>query len=168
MNLARFVLAAALSLSLCLACRSAGEAPGVPLYPNAQTTRLPRAQIAQVAGPIAKIDDRDVADQGGVFDLLPGCHVVELDRRPVSDPYALSGGMYLSGQFPPTIYAFRMKPGARYVIRRDLITDSSGHARMSLFAREEEPTGVGSEVSPAQSSEDLRACRAWEATALRK
>jgi hypothetical protein len=147
--------------ALCGACRSAGETPGVPLYPNAQTRR-PRAEIAQVAGPIAKIDNQDVRDQGGVFDLLPGCHFVQLDTRLAADPYALSGGVYWSGQFPATLYALRMKPGARYVIRRELQSDSSGHGRVFLSAREEDPTGTATDLSPAESENDLRACKDWE------
>lgn len=150
-----FTFAAA---GLGLDCRSA-DLVGVPLYPNAQTTRLPREQVAQVAGPIAKIDGRDVGDQGGVFDLLPGCHVVELDRRLSADSYALSGAVYLSGQFPVTIYALRMKPGARYVIRRDIYTDSSAQGRVSLSAREEEATGAVTDLSPAQSDNDVMACK---------
>jgi hypothetical protein len=137
---------------------------GVPLYPNAHTARLPRGQIAQVAGPIAKVDGQDVREQGGVFEVLPGCHFVELDRRPVMDPYALSGGVYLSGEFPPTVYALRMKAGARYVIRRDLLSDSSGHGRISLSAREEEPSGAATDLLPAQSADDLQACKNWEET----
>jgi hypothetical protein len=153
-----------------LACATGagGDVAGVPLYPNAQAGRLPREQVAQVAGPLAKIDDRDVVDQGGVFDLLPGCHIVELDRRVVMDPYALSGGVYLSGEYPVTIFALRMKPGARYVIRRDMFADSSGHGRITLFAREEEPTGATTELSPAQSADDVKACKQWEATTLRR
>ena len=141
---------------------------GVPLYPNAQTTRLPREQVAQVAGPIAKIDGRDVGDQGGVFDLLPGCHVVELDRRLSADSLPLSGAVYLSGQFPVTIYALRMKPGARYAIRRDMYSDSSAQVRVSLSAREEAATGAVTDLSPAQSANDVMACKQWETATLRK
>jgi hypothetical protein len=148
--------------TLALGCRP-GEVAGVPLYPNGATTQLPRNEIAQVTGPISKIDGRDVLDQGGVFDLLPGCHIVELDRRLTADPYSLSGGMYWSGQLPTAIYALRMKAGARYVIRRDLYADGTT-GRVSLSAREEEMSGAVTDLSPATSVEDIQACKEWKTT----
>jgi hypothetical protein len=141
------------------ACHPAVDAPGVPLYPSAETARLPRNQIAQVTGPIAKIDGQDVVDQGGRFDLLPGCHLVELDRRVTGDSYTLSSATYWTGQFARTTYAMRMKPGARYVIRR--VLDSSGFARgrVILSAREEEANGAMNDLLPARSAEEIQACR---------
>jgi hypothetical protein len=140
------------------------ETPGVPLYPNGATTRLPRAQIAQVYGPIEKVDGQDVQGQGGVFDLLAGCHIVELERRMVADGYALSGGTYWTGSFPMTVYALRMKAGARYVIRRELSADGLGRTgRVILSAREEEPSGAAADLSPATSLEEVEACKQWAA-----
>jgi hypothetical protein len=144
--------------TLTLGCHPGVEAPGVPLYPNAETTRLPRTQIALVAGPIAKIDEKDVADQGGRFELLPGCHVVELDSRMVPDGNNLSGGMYWTGSFPRTIYAIHMKAGARYEIRRDIFADGQT-GRLVLSASEEEPGGAMTELAPAKSAEEIKACR---------
>src|SRR4029079_8726250 len=108
-----------------LACRPALDAPGVPLYPNAATRRLHRSQVAQVSGPIGSIDGRDLRDLGGPFDLLPGCHIVELDLRVTRTPFPTSGGAYWSGQFPRTIYAIRMKASARYLIRRTIDVNST-------------------------------------------
>ena len=142
-----------------VACHPGVDTPGVPLYPNGATTRLPRDQIAQVAGPIEKIDGRDLLDQGGVFDLLPGCHIIELDRRLSPDAYALSSGAYWSGRFPPTTYAIVMKPGARYAIRRDLQTEGTGPGRVVLTAREEMPGGAVTDLFPAKSDQDITACK---------
>ena len=36
----------------------ASEPPAVPLYPNGETTRLPPNQVADLTGPIGKIDGR--------------------------------------------------------------------------------------------------------------
>ena len=150
--------------SLAPACRPAGDVPGVPLYPNGATTRLPRNQIAQVVGPIAKIDGQDVLGQGGWFDLLPGCHVVELDRQVTADAYALSTGLYWGGQFPSTTYALRMKAGARYAIRREIFSDGQ-RGRVNLSAREEEASGAATDLAPVESAEDIKSCKAWETTA---
>jgi hypothetical protein len=66
--------------------------------------------------------------------------------------------------FRASVYALRLKAGARYVIRRDLLSDSSGQGRMSLSAREEEPSGAATDLFPAQSAADLQACKNWEQT----
>jgi hypothetical protein len=142
-----------------ISCHPAVDTPGIPLYPNGATTRLPRNQIAQVAGPIAKVDGQDMGDQSGPFDLLPGCHIVDLDTRPPANAFALSSGTYWSGQFPPTTYAFRMKPGARYVIQRDIQTDGTGPGRVNLSAREELPTGAVTDLLPVKSADDIKACK---------
>ena len=147
--------------ALVFGCHPGADTPGVPLYPNAATTRLPRDQVAQVAGPIAKIDDQDVTGQGGLFDLLPGCHIVELERRVVTDSYALSGGVYFGGQFPMTLYALRMKPGARYIIRREIYTEGSMSGRVALSAREELATGAASDLEPAKTADEIAACQDW-------
>jgi hypothetical protein len=162
---------AALTLALAVAlfapaCRPSGDARGVPLYPNSGTTRRLRGHVAQVMGPIATIDGRDLLGQGGWFELLPGCHVVELDSRVAADGYALSGGVYLSGQFASTTYAMRMKAGARYVIRRDLSEGIGQTIRATLSAREEQADGTATDLVPAKSAEDIKACRDWASTAL--
>jgi hypothetical protein len=153
------IRAIALAVATCaVACHATVDPPGVPLYPNGATARLPRNQIAYLAGPIAKIDEQDVVDQGGSFELLPGCHIVELERRLVADGYALSGGVYWTGNFPTTIYAIRMKPGARYIIRREIRTGEMVASRVMLSAREEEASGKATDLVPATSEADIKAC----------
>ncbi len=102
---------------------------------------------------------------GGRFDLLPGCHVVELDRQSDNSNYSLTGGIYLTGSFPATIYALRMQAGARYFIQRQTVVEGVGAtARVALSAREEIPGGAVTDLVPAKSVDDLQACKAWEAT----
>ena len=120
--------------SVSLACLHRVAESGVPLYPNGESTRLSREQVAQVTGPIGKIDGKDLVGQSGWFDLLPGCHVVELDRRVVADGYALSGARYWTGQFATTTYAIQMKAGARYVIQRQIYSDGNAGTGRPLGA----------------------------------
>lgn len=143
----------------------ASEPPAVPLYPNAETARLPPGQVADLVGPIGKIDGRDVSGLGGRFDLLPGCHVVELDRQSDNSSYSLTGAVYLTGSFPATTYALRMRAGSRTFIKRDIITEGVGATvRVVLSAREEAPSGTVTDLSPATSMDDVKACQAWAAT----
>ena len=60
----------------------------------------------------------------------------------------------------------RMKAGARYVIRRDLAEGLGDTVRVVLSAREEEASGTTTDLDPASSAEDLKACKDWETTAL--
>ncbi|HEX3905639.1 MAG TPA: hypothetical protein VH853_22630 [Polyangia bacterium] len=150
--------------TLALGCL-ASEPPAVPLYPGNESTRLPPNQVADVTGPIGKIDGREVGSLGGRFDLLPGCHVVELDRQSDNGNSSLTGGIYLTGSGPITIYALRMQAGARYTIQRQTFVEGLGvPARMVLSAREELPGGAATDLVPAKSVDDLRACKAWGAT----
>ena len=154
------------SATLAGGCLHASEPPAVPLYPSGEVVRLPRSQVAEVVGPIAKIDGRDLDDQGGRFELLPGCHIVELERRLKADPYALTNGIQWSGEFPSTTYAIRMKPGAHYVILREMDAEGLSRARISLSAREETASGAATELIPARSEDDIKACKEWERTAF--
>jgi hypothetical protein len=150
--------------ALALGCL-ASEAPAVPLYPNAAAAPLPPGRVADVMGPIGKIDGRDVSGLGGRFDLLPGCHVVELERQSDNNNYSLTGGIYLTGSYPAVTYFLRMRAGGRYIIRRDAVTEGIGQTvRTVLAAREEMPDGAVTDLAPAQSAAELSACKAWEAT----
>ncbi len=150
--------------ALALGCL-ASEPPAVPLYPNGETTRLPPRRVADVMGPIGKIDGREVGGLGGRFDLAPGCHVIELDRQSDNSNYSLTGGVYLTGSFPATTYALRMRAGGRYFIQRQTVTEGIGSTvRVVLSAREEAPGGAVTDLEPAKSVDDLNACKAWEAT----
>ena len=153
-----------LPAALALGCL-ASEPPAVPLYPNSESTRLPPSQVADILGPIEKIDGREVGGQGGRFDLLPGCHVVELDRQSDAGNYSLTGALYLTGGFPATTYALRTQAGARYIIQRQTVTGGiSGTFRIVLSAREEALGGGVTDLVPAKSVNDLKACKDWEAT----
>ena len=164
MTVRALILSLLLPAVLGLGCL-ASEPPAVPLYPNGDTTRLPPNQVADLMGPIGKIDGREVGGLGGRFDLLPGCHIVELDRQSDNSSYSLTGAVYLTGSFPATTYALRMQAGARYFIKRDTISEGVGvTVRVVLSAREEAPGGAVTDLSPATSLNDVKACRAWGAT----
>jgi hypothetical protein len=152
--------------ALALGCLGS-EAPGIPLYTSATGARLPPDQVASLIGPIARVDDRDVADLGGPFDLLPGCHVVELTRQVPNNGYGMTTGVYFSGQLPVAVFALPMKAGARYVIRRDLAPTGNGMARRIAFSAREELPGGGTDLSPSFAWDDVAACRAGHPTAAR-
>jgi hypothetical protein len=132
----------------------------VPLYPNAKAAPLPRSQTARVDGPLATIDGHDVRGRGGVFDLLPGCHVVEVDPR-ARPTFAHSSRLAWSVYFPRTVYVVHMKPGAEYIIRVEYQSQPwLGHlpGRIEVLAHEQDASGVMTALAPARSDVDVRAC----------
>ena len=58
-----------------------------------------------------------------------------------------------------------MKPGARYIIRRQIISDGNT-GRLVLSAREEEATGAAADVEPVKSLDEIRACKDWAAATV--
>jgi hypothetical protein len=152
--------------ALALGCLGS-EPPAIALYPNAAAGRLPPAQVATLLGPIARVDDRDVADLGGPFELLPGCHVVELTRQ-IPNGFRLSSGVYGTSQLPVAIFALPMKAGARYVLWRDLVPAGTSMGRRLVFsAREELPGGAATDLSPSAAWSDIVDCRTTNATPAR-
>jgi len=143
---------------LALACHPGVAPRGVPLYSNVSATPLPRTAVAELMGPVGKVDGRDVMEQGGTFELLPGCHVVELDHRPLNSDNP-NGHVRLSGQFPLTTYAIRMKAGASYTIRRNLVSGGMGMMiRIQQSAQEEDAGGKVTELNPMKSVDEIHEC----------
>jgi len=153
--------------TLTLGCLGS-EPPAIALYPNAAVARLPPDQVSTLNGTIARVDDRDVAELGGPFELLPGCHVVELTRQIPNNGLGLSRGIYGTGQLPVAIVALPMKAGARYVLRRELVPAGTGMGRRLVFsAREELPGGAETDLHPSFAWHDVVDCRAAPAAATR-
>ncbi|HXT99160.1 MAG TPA: hypothetical protein VN853_22870 [Polyangia bacterium] len=158
----------ALTLAMLAAGCLASEPPPVPLYPNGATARLPPEQVADVSGPIEKIDGREVADQGRRFDLLPGCHIVQLDHQVTADSYSLSTPTSLNGggQLHAVVFALRMKSGGKYIIDRQAAPGSMSNTyRVVTSAREELPGGAVTDLTPARSMADIKGCQAWSPSA---
>jgi hypothetical protein len=144
---------------------SGADAPGYPLYPNPET-RLARGAVARLVGtcsgpeclsPIASIDGHDITSLGGSFDLLPGCHLVELRRNVVES------NMYVAwtGFMPATLFAMRMSAGHRYIIRREIVQGIGGQGRLTVSALDEDPAGASTPLAPARGAEDIASCQAW-------
>ena len=150
--------ASAAAVALVTSCAPAPLGPGYPLYPDPQS-RLPDARVARLVGPIGSVDGKDVSAQGDVFDLLPGCHIVQLH----GDMARSNGNFYWVGPVPRFVFALRMKAGHRYILRREFVQDmSSTTDSIVAFAHEEDSAGASSPLSPVQRSDDIRVCKEWD------
>jgi hypothetical protein len=135
-----------------------------PLYDGPTRTAQ---EVAMLSGPVAKVDGVDVSEQGAVFALLPGCHVVTLQSR--IGEGGVSGAW--SADVRKQVYAFRMKAGNSYSIDVRLLpgNHSVGTANVGsvkILAIEQDGRGkkIGT-LAPARGRADIEACHAWAADA---
>src|ERR1017187_308401 len=173
---------AALFACVPMGCGSIGQIRAYPLYANPEQPR-PLQTLARLEGPIATVDGREVASKGTVFELLPGCHVVTLQRKigAGSDDGAWSADL------SPIVYAFRMRRGHRYSIEPSVrfgpgsqlalddesqvhanveILGAAGstHGQLTIAARELDSTGAVVRVlPPARGGKDVEGCKSWVA-----
>lgn len=157
------LVAVVASVALWSACGHMGATPR-PLYDGPTRTAQ---EIAMLSGPVAKVDGVDVSEQGAVFALLPGCHVVTLQSQ--IGEGGVSGAW--SADVRKQVYAFRMKAGNSYVIDVRLLpgNHSVGTANVGsvkILAIEQDGRGkkIGS-IAPARGRADIEACHAWAAAA---
>jgi hypothetical protein len=126
---------------------------GTPLY-----TAVPRPgvdQVALLAGYVARVDQREVGSLGGIFELLPGCHVIE---TPTKWAEGSSYGALIATTGTIT-FAITTQPAHRYeiVVEGDMPTGPVGP--ISIRARESDPTGDTVRFwGPARSRDEVEAC----------
>ncbi|HZL16221.1 MAG TPA: hypothetical protein VFG23_00620 [Polyangia bacterium] len=148
-----------MAISSAVGCHSVGKS-GYPLYPPSAVPPAP-SQIATLEGPINMVDGVNVAAKGRTFQLLPGCHIVTLERN------IGEGGEngYFAANLPHITYAFEMKPGHLYKISVDIQAGSAMMGRMHLEARETAPDGSSVRWGRARGDSDLEDCRHWATAA---
>jgi hypothetical protein len=129
---------------------------GYPLY--AKLGAGPgRDKVAMLHGPIQTVDDQMVAGKGQTFELLPGCHIVTLQRN-IGQGTANGAWAANVGRL---VVAFEMRAAHTYVIsiEFDDATGPVGHYR--IVAREKAPDGTVVVVPFARSDDDVRNCKHW-------
>jgi hypothetical protein len=131
----------------------AGVPRGYPLY-----TAVPRPgvdQVAMLAGYVARVDLREVGSLGGIFELLPGCHVIE---TPTKWAEGSSYGALVATTGTIT-FAIPTRPAHRYeiVVEADVPTGPVGP--ISIRARESDLAGETVRFwGPARSRDEVEAC----------
>jgi hypothetical protein len=124
--------------------------PGYALYPPSRG-HLPSNQVARLsaslpvgAGPgtgassfIKAVDGRDVSTLDSLFDLLPGCHVVQT----ASSLLMSNGNVTMTGQIGSRAFAFPMKAAFEYAVVLELIEGMGGGGRVSVYGVEKDATG---------------------------
>jgi hypothetical protein len=140
------------------ACSSLGASSVYPLYDASTIPRTP-AEVATLHGPIATVDGKNVAEKGQAFGLLPGCHIVTLERS-VGASDSLANGAW-AGTLPSMAVVFRMLPAHMYVIDVQLETSSGPLGKMQVRATERTPAGKVTEVPWMRGESDVEECRRW-------
>jgi hypothetical protein len=150
-------LCAGLLVSAALAGCSSPEVRGHALYPPEPA--LTRKDVALLIGPVETVDGSNVGAYGLMFELLPGCHIVEVGNSVghVGDPETLDAVSR------SRVYAFRMSAGHTYTIEvpRGTALACNDPRRTCSVAREENRNGHVAFVPPAMSKYDIETCRQW-------
>jgi len=143
-----------LSLGLLTGCIRTTR--GEQLYGGNQ---LPEDRVARLVGPIERVDGNAVPSGVGTFELLPGCHLVQIGG-------VMGGGFKAAPEsnwvatVPRQVYAFPMRAGRSYSITFEpepaLGTRSVGYGR--VVAREDDGAGHHKVMHPARTREDVNEC----------
>ncbi len=149
-----WLAAAALAL-VSTACHPGIAPGGYPLYPKLGDGPG-RDKVSFLRGQVALVDGNGVADKGTSFELLPGCHVVQLARS-VGENVGDSGWTAHLRRF---VFAFEMKAAHTYTIDLRFEGTSSMYGRVFVVAREHAPDGSVVRVPVARGT-DIDDCRNW-------
>jgi hypothetical protein len=129
---------------------------GHPLYPKLGPERGLDA-VALLRGPIQDVDGQDVSAKGQTFELLPGCHLVALQRN-IRTGTAAGGWAANVGRL---VIPFRMRAGHSYSIVMETDDASGPVGRVHIVARERSPSGAVTRVPFAASDDDILDCQRW-------
>jgi len=182
----RVVVLAAMSLAVagggCLS--PPGASRGYPLYPNSGG-RLPVDQVASLnawlpvgASPaggavsfIKSVNGRVVSGLDAAFELVPGCHVVETQRRLLFS----SASWTRTEEVGSRVFVLHMKPGHGYSVVVTGANAVSGYSRyaapgvfgpLAIYAEERSPTGARTarviSVDPTTAAQE---CPLWRTSA---
>ena len=143
-------------LSPWLAMGCGSQSGAYPLYAKLGPG-LGRDKIAMLHGPIQTVDDQTVAGKGQTFELLPGCHIVTLQR---SIGLGTSNGAW-AANVGRRVIAFEMRAAHTYTISIEFDDSTSPVGHYRIVAREKAPDGTAVLVPFARSDEDVRNCRNW-------
>jgi hypothetical protein len=144
------------ALALLLAAAGSGclgVAHPAALYGNGD--HLASDQVATLYGPIASVDGKDVSGKGRTFELLPGCHLVQLLRQ-VGD--SSNTGSW-SAHLPPYLFAIWMRPGRAYVISYQVQSNGGPTGTIYFDAEERDRSGTVRRFGPARGQEDVERCK---------
>jgi len=132
------------------------QAGGYPLYAKVGAGPGPE-KVATLRGPVQTVDGQDVSAKGQTFELLPGCHVVTLQRN-IGAGTATGGWAANVGR---VVIAFAMRPAHSYFITMETDDSTGPVGRVAIVAREKAPDGSAVRLPFARSDDDIASCQRW-------
>lgn len=129
-----------------------GGARGEALYPTPNGS-LPREQVAQIGGYVARVDDHDIAGRG-LVEVLPGCHVIVTPEQ-WGVVGAMSGAIIRTGRL---VYVMPTKAGYRYSVDLHAGELHGPTGPISVEAYEQDASGKKTRVFPLAGPDDLTRC----------
>ena len=156
-----FMMTVALSAAACISV-----ARPYQLYPPALRPLAPE-QVSTLTGYVQFVDDKDVSELGGSFDLLPGCHVIGTPSHwSERSPGSYSVVVATTGR---RTFALPMRAGHRYRIEVMVVGVMTGPtAPLTIKGYESDLGGNQTrEFERATSPKDIEACKEEAARSLR-
>jgi hypothetical protein len=158
-----FVTTLVLSAAGCLS--GAGVRP-YRLYPPAPQPFGPE-QVSTLTGYVQFVDDKDVSELGGSFELLPGCHVIGTPSHwSENTPGVNSAVVATTGR---GTFALPMRAGHRYRIEVIVVGVMTGPTALLTIKGFESDLGGNEtrEFEQATSPKDIEACKGESSPPLR-
>ncbi len=146
-----------LACALAMGCAVTGCASswrGIPLYSDGPRKR---DEVALLVGPITSVDGEDVPQRGHGYELVPGCHIVqiggEIGGQSPNSAWIMS--------FPHLTYAIDMHARNRYTIEdgTEAAIGLAPSMAIRVLAREEDENGHVRVLQPADSVAEIEKCR---------
>jgi hypothetical protein len=148
-----FVMVLALTAAGCISV-----ARPYQLYPPGPQPLRPE-QVATLTGYVQFVDDKDVSELGGSFELLPGCHVVGTPSHwSEQTPGVNSAVVATTGRWT---FALPMRAGHRYRIEVNVVGVMTGPtAPLTIKGFESDLGGNETrEFEQATSPNDIEGCK---------
>jgi hypothetical protein len=146
-----FIMTLALSASACLS--GPGRRPD-RLYPPPPQPLDPD-RVSTLTGYVQFVDDRDVSELGGYFELMPGCHIIGTPSHMAAPfPATRSVGTLTTGRWT---FALPMSAGHQYQI--DVTMPTARTVPLKIKAHETDLGGHKTrDFAQATSRKDIEAC----------
>jgi hypothetical protein len=145
-----------MTLSLSAAACMSGPGPRPDrLYPPAPQPLGPE-QVSTLTGYVQFVDDRDVSELGGYFELLPGCHIIGTpSHMGVPFPGNRTVGTMTTGR-----WTFALPMGAGHQYQISVIMPTARTVPLTIKAYETDLGGHKTrEFGRVASAKDVEACK---------
>jgi hypothetical protein len=132
-----------------------GGGRGYPLYGAVEPPPKP-SDVARLTGYVFAVDGKEVTDVGHVFELLPGCHMVQTPKE--WGGVGSTGGVIVRTNH--MTFALPMKAAHQYLIEVQASVIGGAYTSAAVVASEKDLDGnLTAMFQPVTSAEQVASCQ---------